>query len=165
DSIVERRTFVASTLALLSTPLAAGAQPARVYRIGVLHEGGWYADVVNGLRDGLRELGLEESKQYVLQIHEVKGDLKAGPPASRSLEADKVDLIYTVTTSVTTAARQATRSVPIVFYAGGDPVEMGLVESLAKPGGRLTGLVSRARELTPKRLELLKEIIPALRRV
>src|SRR5262249_33806796 len=58
-----------------------------------------------------------------------------------------------------------TRSVPIVFYAGGDPVAMGLVESLGKPGGRLTGLVSRSRELTPKRLELLKEIIPGLHRV
>src|SRR5262245_39039186 len=132
---MDRRTFVASTLALLSAPLAASAQPARVYHIGVLHEGGWYAEVVNGLRAGLRDLGLEESRQYVLQIHDVKGDLKAVAPAARSLEADRVDLIYTVTTSVTTAARQATRSVPIVFYAGGDPVAMGLVESLAKPGG------------------------------
>jgi putative ABC transport system substrate-binding protein len=151
-------------LGLLATPLAAEAQQARVYHIGVILQGGPYSAAIDGLRDGLRELGLEEGKQFLLHVRDVKGDLKSVEAAARSLEEQKVDLIYALATSVTLAAKRATKRVPIVFYAGTDPVAVGLVESFRKPGGRLTGVHGQFNDLTAKRLELLKEMIPRLRR-
>jgi ABC-type uncharacterized transport system substrate-binding protein len=91
---------------------------AKVYRVGVIHEGGLYAVVVDGLKDGLKELGFAEGKQYVLEIRDLK-DRKAAEEAGRSLEREKVDLIYALSTSVTTVVRQATVEVPIVFVLGG----------------------------------------------
>ena len=119
----------------------------------------------DGLRQGLRELGLEEGKHIVLDIRDTKGDLKAVGEAARDLERRKVDLICTGGASVTMAAKRATAQTPIVFFAGADPVAAGLVESFAKPGGRLTGVHGRGTDLTAKRLEVLKEMIPRLRRV
>jgi putative ABC transport system substrate-binding protein len=152
-------------LALLALPLEGETQQPRVYRVGVVFQGGPYASGVDGLREGLRESGLEEGKQFVLHVREGKGDLKSAEAAARSLEAEKVDLIVALTTSVTLAVKRATKSVPIVFYAGADPVSTGLVESFRKPGGRLTGIHGQGTDLTAKRLELLKEMIPRLRRV
>jgi ABC-type uncharacterized transport system substrate-binding protein len=164
---VERRTFISSVaLGLLAVPLAAEGQQARVYRVGVVLQGGPYFGAVDGLRKGLAELGLEEGKQFILHVREGRGDLKAVEQEAADLEREKVDLIYSVGTSVTLAVKQATKTVPIVFYAGGDPVSFGLVESFGKPGGRLTGIYSGfTTDLTAKRLELLKEIVPRLRRV
>ena len=153
-------------LALLAAPLAAEAQQAgKVYRVGVVLVGGPVYPAVDGLRAGLRELGFEEGKQYILHIRDVRGDLAPVGETARNLEQEKVDLIYSLSTSVTMAVQQSTTSVPIVFYAGRDAVDAGLVKSLAKPGGRLTGVQSRATDLTPKCLEILKEIVPKLRRV
>jgi putative ABC transport system substrate-binding protein len=146
-------------------PLAAQAQQSRVYRVGVILQGGAYSETVDGLRDGLREVGLEEGKQFILQVHDVKGNLKAVAAAARRLEEEKVDLIYAVATSVALTVKQATRRVPIVFYAGTDPVTVGLVASFRQPGGRLTGIHGQNTDLTAKRLELLKEMLPAVRRV
>jgi putative ABC transport system substrate-binding protein len=156
----------ALVLGLLATPGGAGGQSSgSVRRIGVIHQGGVYAGAVEGLRQGLRDLGLEEDRHVVLDIRDTGGDLKAVSGAAKDLERRKVDLIYTVATSVTLAAKAATAQTPIVFFAGTDPVGTGLVESLAKPGGRLTGVHSQATDLTPKRLEILKELIPGLVRV
>jgi len=152
-------------LALVAVPIAAEAQQVRVYRMGVILQGGPYYAAIDGLRDGLRELGLEEGKQFVLHVRDTKGDLKSVEAAARSLEEQKVDLIYALGTSVTLAAKRATKSIPIVFYVGTDPVAVGLVESFRKPGGRLTGIHGQFSDLTAKRLELLKEMIPRLRRV
>ena len=152
-------------LALFALPLAVAAQPARVYRVGVVLHGGPHSSAIDGLRDGLRELGLAEGKQFVLHVRDGKGDLKSVEAAARSLEGEKVDLIVAMTTSVTLAAKRVTKSVPIVFYAGTDPVSVGLVESFRKPGGRLTGIHGQITVLTAKRLELLKEMVPRLRRV
>jgi putative ABC transport system substrate-binding protein len=121
--------------------------------------------VVDGLRQGLRELGLEEGKHLVLDIREIDGDPKAAEEAARDLERGKVDLIYTVNSQVTIAASRATVRTPIVFYVGADPVALRLGESLAKPGGRLTGVHGLSRDVTAKRLAVLKEMIPKLRRV
>ena len=120
---------------------------------------------IDGLRVGLRKLGFEEGKQFILAIRDTKGDAKAAEEAARNLEQEKVNLIYTTSTSITIAAKRATADIPIVFCAGTDPVVLGLVESFAKPGGRLTGVYDRATDLTAKRLEILKEIVPKLRRV
>jgi putative tryptophan/tyrosine transport system substrate-binding protein len=161
---MDRRAFLGS-LGLLAAPLAAEAQGPRVYRVGVILQGGPYFAAIEGLRDGLRELGFEEGKQFVLDVRDTKGNLKAVETAARSLEAAKADLIYSVATSVTLAVKRATTSVPIVFYAGSDPVVVGLVASFRKPGGRLTGINGRFTDLTAKRLELLKSILPSARRV
>ena len=152
-------------LALFAMPLSVEAQPARAYRVGVVHPGGPYSSIIDGLRDGLRELGLEDGKQLVLHVREGNGDQKLTEAAAKSLEAEKVDLIVALGSGAALAAKQATKSVPIVFYAGADPVSLGLVESLRKPGGRLTGIHGQNTGLAGKRLELLKEMVPGLRRV
>jgi ABC-type uncharacterized transport system substrate-binding protein len=121
--------------------------------------------VVDGLREGLKELGLEERKHLVLEIRDTKGDLKAVEQAAKNLEREKVNLLYAINTSVSIAARRATADIPIVFFAGTDPVALGLVDSFANPGGRLTGVHSLMTDLTAKRLEILKEILSKLRRV
>ena len=149
---------------LLSVPLAT-AQDARIHRIGVILQGGPWYDVVDGLRDGLIRSGLVEGKRFVLSIREAGGDLAAAEQAARDFERQKVDLIYTASTSVSRAAKRATERVPIVFVAGTDPVAMNLVDSIPRPGGRLTGVHTPVTYVTGKRLELLREIVPNVRRV
>jgi ABC-type uncharacterized transport system substrate-binding protein len=150
---------------LLTNVSFTHAQQAKVHRVGVIMQGGPYYEAIDGLREGLRKLGLQEARDFVLEIRDAKGDLKAAEESGKQLEQEKVDLIYTVATSVTKAVRQATTNVPIVFYAGNDPVSLGLVETFARPGGRLTGVHFRVGDLTGKRLEILKEIYPKLHRV
>ena len=143
----------------------ANAQQPKVYRVGVLLPGGTWYETVDGLRVGLRELGFEQGKHFTLVIRDTKGDAKAADAAARNLEGEKINLIYTTASSVTIAARRATAGIPIVFCAGTDPVVLGLVDSFAKPGGRLTGIHYRDSDLTAKRLEILKEMVPKLSRV
>src|SRR6202171_5274733 len=151
---------------LLTAPLAAEAQPVgKKYRVGVVLEGGPFYRTIDGMRDGLKELGFEEGTQYILHIRDVKGDPTALEETARALEREKVDLIWSLATSVTLPVKRATASVPIVFYAGTDPVAVGLVQSYAKPGGRLTGVTSRTTDLSAKSLEILKEMSPKIRRV
>ncbi len=160
-----RRLIVVAIAAAIAGTGNAKAQSPRAFRIGIILEGGAYFAAVDGLREGLKQLGLDERKHYVFEIRDTKGDLAAVETAARSLEAEKVDLIYALTVSVTIPAKQATTSVPIVFYSGADPIANGLVSSLNKPGGRLTGFHGRFVDLMEKRLQLLKEIIPGLRRI
>jgi putative ABC transport system substrate-binding protein len=165
--VITARFLVGAVVALISVaaPCTAQAQQARLYRIGVVLHGGTYADAVVGLRSGLKNVGLEEGRHYVFHLRETRGELKAVAALARGLESEKVDLIYSLATSVTLEAKAATKSVPIVFYAGTDPVAARLVESFAKPGGRLTGIHGRSPDLTGKRLQLLKEMLPKLNRV
>lgn len=164
---MDRRTFNGSVVGLLAVPLSAFAQTqqARVYRVGVIHEGGPYYAGVDGLKEGLKELGFTEGKDYVLQTRDLRGDRNAAEEAARSLEREKVDLIYTEASSVTLAVKRATIEVPIVFAVGSDPIADGLVESYAKPGGRLTGVHVHSEDLIAKRLEILKAMLPRLHRV
>jgi putative tryptophan/tyrosine transport system substrate-binding protein len=165
---MDRRAFIGSVASsVLAAPLSAfaQAQQAKVYRVGVIHQGGPYVVAVDGLKEGLKELGFAEGTHYVLEIRDLKGDRKAAEAAARSLEREKVDLIYTPASSVTIAVKRATTEVPIVFAVGSDPVAYGLVESYAKPGGRLTGVDIHADDLTAKRLEILKALLPGLHRV
>jgi putative ABC transport system substrate-binding protein len=163
---VSKKIVVAllATLLLASVPLSQ-AQQAKVYRVGVIYEGGPLGLTIDGLNDGLKELGYETGKHYVLEIRDLKGDRKAAEEAGRGLEQTKVDLIYAVSTSVVTLVRRTTREVPIVFAVGSDPVVAGLVDSFARPGGRLTGVHFLSADLTAKRLEILKEILPEVRKV
>ena len=145
---------------LLITFGSATAQQPKVYRVGVLVPGEARYEIVDGLRGGLKQLGFEEGKEYQLTIRDWKNDAKLAEAAAKNLEAEKVDLIYATSTGSAIAARRATANIPIVFCAGTDPVVVGLVDSFANPGGRLTGTYSRITDLTGKRLELLKEILP-----
>jgi len=143
----------------------AEAAEVKLYRVGVILQGGPFYTMVDGLRDGLKELGFVEGKQILLEIRDTRGDLEAVEEAASSLEREKVNLLYTVATSVTIAAKQSTANTPIVFNAGTDPTVVGLVESFAKPGGRLTGVHFLTTDLTGKRLEILRELLPKLHRV
>lgn len=143
----------------------AAAQQMKPYRIGVLTPGGAQSETVDGLRQGLQDLGLQEGGQFILVIKDVKGDASVADEAARALESEKVNVIYALTTTVITKAKAATKQTPIVFAIGSDPVTGGLVDSFAKPGGRLTGIHYLVRDLTAKRLEILKEILPKIGRV
>lgn len=162
---MNRRDSILAILAFGTLALPIRAQQARVFRIGALGIGGAAFTSVDGLRSGLHDLGLEEGKQYLLHLRDANGNNKAIETEAKRLEAERVDLIFTVSTSVTLAAKRATNNVPIVFYAGSDPVKAGLVASYRQPGGRLTGIHSLTADLMAKRLQILKEMIPRLQRV
>jgi putative ABC transport system substrate-binding protein len=157
--------FLMSVILLNGYSPAQGQQPTKIQRIGVILPGGAWQETIRGLRDGLIHLGLHEGKQLSLTIRETKGDVSATEEIAKAFEEEKVDLLYTTASSVTIAARRATKDIPIVFSAGADPVALGLVESFAKPGGRLTGVFYRDSDLISKRLEILKEIVPKLHRL
>jgi putative tryptophan/tyrosine transport system substrate-binding protein len=159
------RTFAAFLAAALSLP-AAAAEPAKPYRIGVINEA-WAANhpTLEGLKEGLRELGLLEGRDVVYDVHFTRGKPGAADAAAADLVKSGVDLLFTSDDAPTLAAKKATQRIPVVFTLVGDPVAVGLVDTLAYPGGNLTGVSSRATELAPKRLELLKRLIPDLRRV
>lgn len=143
----------------------AEAQQPKMSRIGVLVPGNAWYEIVDGLKFGLKQLGLEESKHFTLAVRDWQGDTKAAEAAAKKLEQENVDLIFATSTGSTIAARRATADAPIAFCAGTDPVGLGLVDSFAAPGGRLTGVYYRDTDLTAKRLEILKELVPKLRRV
>jgi putative ABC transport system substrate-binding protein len=146
---------------------AAEAQQApRPFRIGVLNAA-WAAShpTVEGLKAGLKELGVEDGRDVTFDIRFTEGKLDAMPAAAAALVQSGVDLIFTSQEAATQAARDATKSVPIVFTLVGDPVAAGIVGKLAQPGGNVTGVSSLQTELVAKRLEVLKTLAPAARRV
>src|SRR3954447_6060701 len=159
-----RRLLALALLSLAITPSLSAAQTVK--RIGVLLQGGpYYYSGIEGLRDRLKGFGLEEGRDIALIVRDTKGDLSAVEAAASALERDGVDLIVTLASSVTLAAKRATSDVPIVFTLGSDPVLSGLVESIARPGGRAIGVYGIVSDLTAKRMELLRELIPSARRV
>jgi putative ABC transport system substrate-binding protein len=166
---MERRTFMAMlTGGLVAAPLAAEAQQAaKVARIGYLANN--VAANPHGLeafRQGLRDLGYVEGRNVVIEYRDAEGKPERLPALAAELVALKVDVILVGGTPTALAAKQATRTLPIVFTAATDPVTDGLVTSLARPGGNVTGLsTSAALEIVGKRLELLKQAIPGVTRV
>ena len=147
---------------------SAGAQqPTKFPRIGYL--GGTSPSVnaarTEAFRQGLRELGYVEGKNIVIEWRHHEGKLDRLPALAAELVRLKVDIIITVGPPAARAAKEATVTIPIVMMQVGDPVGSGFVASLARPGGNITGLSSLAPELSGKRLELLKEIVPNLSRV
>jgi len=151
---------------LLSPVSGAVAQPTKkIPHIGVIHLGGVLGTVADGLRAGLKELGLDDGKQVILDVKDLKGDAKGAESLAQKFEQDKVNLIFTNTQPVTTAAMKATKNIPILFAIGTDPIAHGFIQSFGKPAGRLTGVQYLARDLTGKRLELLKEFLPGLRQI
>ena len=158
-------TLCAMLFALFSS--AEAQQPTKIPRIGYL--GGNSASSnpgrIEAFRQGLRELGYVEGKNIVIEWRHHEGKLDRLPAFAAELVRLKVDIIIAVGPPAARAAKEATVTIPIVMIQVGDPVGSGFVTSLARPGGNITGLSSLAPELSGKRLELLKEIIPKLSRV
>ena len=160
-------TSVVAVLFFLA-PLAAGAQPAGApHRIGFLGNSteALEAHLVGSFRAGLRELGYVEGRSIVIEYRWAEGKYERFPALIAELLAQKVELIVTAGTPASLAVKKATTSVPLVMVAVGDPVDTGLVASLARPGGNITGLNSTVEGLEGKRLELLREVIPKLSHV
>ncbi len=146
---------------------AAGAQrAARPVQIGALTESWGSTPAIIGLRDGLRALGYREDQDFTIGVRFTQGESAELLAAARELVRGGADIIVTTEGGNSArAAQMATDRIPIVFIGGGDPVELGLVKSLARPGGNLTGIASLDVELAPKRLEIFRELVPGLKRV
>ena len=161
---MERRAFVVGALGLLTVPLAVEAQPAgaKVPRIGFLAlNPGANPHLREAFLQGLRALGYVEGRNVVIEYRDAEGKLERLPALATELVALKVDVIVTGGgTPTALAAKQATRTLPIVFTSATDPVTDELVASLARPGGNLTGLSNLAPELVGKCLEQIKETVP-----
>jgi putative ABC transport system substrate-binding protein len=150
-----------------AAPSDAGAQAAgRTYRIGVLNEAlAANHPTVEGLKAGLRELGLAEGRDVAFEIRFTQGDPAATREGAAAFAKTGVDLIFTSNELPTKSAMAATAKIPIVFTLVGDPVAAGIVTKLSAPQGNVTGISSLTPELAAKRLELLKTLAPAARRV
>jgi putative ABC transport system substrate-binding protein len=165
---VDRRTFLAGTgAALLAAPLAAeGQQGGKIARIGCLGApSGLFSPLWEAFRQGLRDLGYVEGRNIVLEFRDSEGKIERLPALAAELVALKVDVIVVGNTPGALAAKQATKTIPIVMTAISDPVTSGLVTSLAHPGGNVTGASVLSSDLIGKSLELLKQTVPGVSRV
>jgi putative ABC transport system substrate-binding protein len=166
---VRRRAFI--TLvggATVAWPLAARAQQAaKVYRIGFLGNStaALKADLVGPFREGLRGLGYVEGQNILIEYRWAEGKYERFPALTAELIALRVDVIVTAGTPASLAVQKAATPIPLVMVAVGDPVATGLVASLGRPGGNITGLTSISSEMAGKRLELLREVVPKLSHV
>lgn len=168
--IVKRRTVVvALVLGVLSAPLVTAAQQAgKVYRIGVLSVNSRPASLhfIEAFEQGLRDRGYVEGRNIALEYRFAEGRPERLPDMGVELVRLKVDLIVAANDGHVRAARQATTTIPIVMFLAADPVGEGLVESLARPGGNITGLTTDVTlETWGKRLQLLKDLAPKISRV
>jgi putative ABC transport system substrate-binding protein len=158
-----------AVLLAISLGVAAEAQqPARIPRIGILIAAStsFYSARVEALRQRLRELGYVEGKNIVIEYRYAEGKLERLPDLAAELVRLKVNVIVTAPTQAALAAKKASATIPIVFTdIASDPAGIGLVSSLARPGGNITGLNVMAPDLNGKRLELLKEAFPKVARV
>ena len=164
---MDRRAFVAGTLALVAAPLGTEAQQtAKIARIGYLAASlAGNPQLPEAFRQGLRDLGYVEGRNVVIEYRDAEGKLERLPALAAELVALKVDVILAGSTPHALAAMQATRTLPIVVAAAADAVGSGLVTSLARPGGHVTGLSTLGQELVGKRLELLKQAVPGVTQV
>ncbi|MFQ5853169.1 MAG: ABC transporter substrate-binding protein, partial [Candidatus Binatia bacterium] len=164
---MSKRIFCFALCAMLfalSFP-AQAQQPANVPRIGFLHQGNKTSPRVPGFRQGLRELGYVEGQNITVEYRFGKGRRDRLAKLAAELVGLKLNVIVAATGPSTRALKRATATIPIVMVAGSDPVARGLVASLQRPGGNITGLTRLSGRLHEKRLELLKEAFPKVRRV
>jgi putative tryptophan/tyrosine transport system substrate-binding protein len=168
---VRRREFIslggAAAAAAASWPFAAQAQQAKVARIGFLGlvSPTSHAPRVAALRAGLRDLGWVEGRNIVIEFRWAEGNYQRLPALAEELVGLKVDVLVTHGAAGALAAKNATSTVPIVITAAGDMLALGLVSSLSRPGGNITGSSVFVAENTAKRLELIKEAVPSLTKV
>jgi putative ABC transport system substrate-binding protein len=158
--------ILAAVVLLAVAVIAKAQQPKKIARIGYLFASTPAATAHNieAFRQGMRDLGHVEDKTFVLELRygEARAEL---PEIARELVGLKLDMIVAATDVVIAAVKRETQTIPIVMAASNDPVATGLVASLARPGGNVTGLSIISPELSAKRLELLREVVPGLSRV
>ncbi len=159
-AIVARVTVTAVIVALFPVVAAALQHSTKIHRIGVLA-----TSLPEGLRESMRELGYIEGQNVVLEIRETQGSAQRVDDLARDLARVKVDVIVATNPAAVFAAKRATATIPIVMVNTPDPVPLGLVASLARPGGNITGTTSLSVELSLKQLELLKEAVPQASRI
>jgi putative ABC transport system substrate-binding protein len=164
---MERRTFLGALASgLLAAPLAAEAQQtAKIARIGWLGDRPAAGPRLEGFFKGLRDHDYVEGRNLMIEYRYAEGKPERYPALAAELVALKVDVIVSANTLGTLAAKQATKTIPIVFVGAADPVQSGLVTSLARPGGNATGLSALSPELVGKCLELLAQAVPGVSRV
>jgi putative tryptophan/tyrosine transport system substrate-binding protein len=165
--VIDRRTFLAGTGAvLLAAPLAAEAQQSgKVPQVGVLSPGSPPVGALDAFRQGLGELGYVEGRSIVIEWRFSEGENDRLPGLASELVRRNVDVLVAVNTPPALAAKNSTKTIPIVITRVADPVSVGLVASLARPGGNITGMSILTAEMSAKRVELLKEALPGLSRV
>jgi len=151
-------------IACLAIPLGAFAQQQQTYRIGLLVSGG-PGTYIDAMTDTLRQLGYVEGTNVSIERRFSEGNLDRLPALAKELIEQRVDIIVAVSTPAALAAKQATASIPIVFTPLSDPVGVGVVASLARPGGNATGTSLMASDLSAKRLELLHTVVPQVSRI
>jgi putative tryptophan/tyrosine transport system substrate-binding protein len=166
---VDRREFIClATLALFSAPFVAEAQPAdKVARVGLLlpsRPADWDR-AIHAFRQRMRELDWIEGQNLILDFRYAKNNYERLPTLAAELVALKPDAIFAGAAAATRAAARATTTIPVVFETLGDAVSQGLVPSLAHPGGNVTGVSGFSPELTAKRLQLIREILPRAARI
>jgi putative tryptophan/tyrosine transport system substrate-binding protein len=160
--------FLLSIFLLVSIHFVQAQEPKKVPRIGFVSGGGDANNpgpIVEAFRQGLRDLGYIEGKNIVVEYRYAEGKVDLLPNLVAELVQLKVDVLVSGTSRAILAAKQLTSTIPLVMVTTQDPVAAGLVDSLARPGGNITGLTNLARDLSGKRLELLKEIVPGISRV
>jgi len=164
---MDRRAFITVMGgSIIAAPRAAKAQqPARIHRLGLLLTGDPPDPNIEAFREGLRELGYVEGKNIAIDYRWASGQTGLWPELATALVGAKVDVIVTQATPAAFEARKVSTAVPIVMAYAADPVGSGLVASLARPGGNVTGLTTLAPTLSAKRLEILKEAFPLTTRV
>ena len=159
---MRRRDFVKGVIGSAAWPLGARAQQAeRMRRIGIIDN----APIWDNFRQGLRDLGYTEGQNIAIEYRSAEGRPDRLANAAIELARRPVDVIATWGTAATKAAKQATKTIPVVMIGVGDPLRAGLVSSLARPEGNVTGLSIQGPELAPKRLQLLKLAVPTVSRV
>ena len=162
---MDRRAFVAGMAAVVVAPLAAAAQPpGKVYRIGFLSQGKPPNSWIEALQQSLREQGYVEGRNIAWEFRWTDGSLDQLPQFAEELVRLKVEVIVARASSGAMAAKRATTAIPIVFVGVYAPVEVGLVPNLGHPGGNLTGIAVNASDMAAKRVQLLKELVPPLKR-
>jgi putative ABC transport system substrate-binding protein len=159
--------FAAGLLSVMPTApaQAQGPQPGKIYRIGFLRAGHPPPAYPEGFQQGLMEGGYVDGQNVVVELRATDGSVDQLPMLAEELLRAKVDIILASAGPAALVVRNATTSVPVVFVGVTDPVGLGLVPSLARPGGNLTGLATTSGDFAGKRLELLKAIVPKLKRV
>src|SRR5713101_7059216 len=156
------------TVSFILAPLAAeGQQAGKIYRIGMLETTSMALNAANldAFRQGLRELGYVEGRNFMIEYRSADGRRERFPELATELVRLKVDVILTRGTPAVMAAKNATGTIPVVMAASGDPLLSGVVAGLARPGGNVTGLSAIVVEVTGKRLQLLREVVPGVSRI